>query len=215
MNCNQLASCLNEYMDREIPDPDRIVLDQHIQGCASCQGLLAREQRLRQALHQIPVAGPSADFYRHAMAGAVQTARPARRAHWTAAATAALAASVATWFVTSHFLAVTESQTASPVATITMAMDEARTVNLVFNSESAIDDARLSLRLPPGVELASHRNRQEFRWKTHLHPGNNVLPLDLVVRDGSGGDLIASLSHAGDHKTFRVRVSILSRSNIT
>lgn len=215
MDCSQLARCLNEYMDREIPDADRVVLDQHIQGCAPCQGLLAREQRLRQALHQIPVAGPSDDFYGHAMARAVQPVRPARLAHWKAAATAALAASVATWFITAHDSLVTTPQATSPVATITMAMDETRTINLVFNSESAIDDARLSLRLPPGVELATYRDRQEFRWKTHLHAGNNMLPLDLVVRDGAGGDLIARLSHAGDHKTFRVRVTVLTRSNIT
>lgn len=215
MDCNQLARCLNEYMDREIPDSERVVLGQHVEGCASCQGLLAREQRLRLAMHQIPVAGPSADFYRHAMTRAVQPLRPTRRVHWMAAATAALAASVATWFITSHVSAVMTPPTVSPVATITMAMDEPRTVKLVFNSESAIDDARLSLQLPPGVELASHRDRREFRWKTHLRPGNNILPLDLVVRDGAGGDLVARLSHAGDHKTFRVRVTVFSRSNIT
>ena len=215
MDCNQLAGCLNEYMDREIPDPERVVLDQHIQGCACCQGLLAREQRLRLALHQIPVAGPRADFYRHAMTRAVQPMRPAHRVHWVAAATAALAASVATWFITGHFTAVMTPQTMSPVATITMAMDETRTVKLVFNSESAIDDAQLSLQLPAGIELASHGDRRQFRWKTHLNPGNNILPLNLVVRDGAGGDLVARLSHAGDHKTFRVKVTVFPRSNIT
>lgn len=213
MNCNQLARCLDQYMDRDVPDADRIVLDQHIQDCATCQGMLAREQRMRQALRQLPVAESRADFYGRAMENAMRPARPARTAHWMVATTAALAASVATWFFTGHFSQLAAPPAVSPVATVTMAIHETRTINLVFNSAAAMDDARLSLRLPPGVELAQYRNRQDFRWKTHLHPGTNTLPLDLVVRDGVGGDLVARLSHAGKHKIFRVKVTVFTRSN--
>jgi len=213
MNCNQLARCLDQYMDRDVPDADRIVLDQHIQDCASCQSLLAREQRLRQVLRQLPVAEPRADFYGRAMARAMQPERPAHRANWKVATTAALAASVVAWFGIGHYSQLAEPPTVSPVATVTMAIHETRTIHLVFDSETAMNDARLSLRLPPGVELAQYRDRQDFRWKTQLHPGKNTLPLDLIVRDGVGGDLVARLSHEGNYKIFRVKVTVFTRSN--
>jgi hypothetical protein len=213
MNCNQLAGSLDRYLDRDLPDADRTVLDRHVQDCAICQGLLAREQRMRRALRQLPVPEPGTDFYRRAMAGATQPARPARLAHWKVGATAAIAASLATWFMVPHISDVTVPQAEAPVATVTMAMNETRTIHLVFNSRSGIDDARLRLQLPPGIELANHGDRREFRWKTRLRPGNNTMPLELVVRDGAGGDLIAQLSHAGDQKTFRVKVTIFTRSN--
>lgn len=213
MTCNQLARCLDQYLDGDVPEADRAGLDQHIQDCASCQALLARELRLRQALRQLPVAAPRPELYDHAMAHAAQAGRRSRLANWKVATAAALAASLATWFVIGQFSGFTTPPAVSPVAEVTMAMNETRTIQLVFNSERVIDDARLSLRLPPGVELANHRNRQDFNWKTRLHPGNNTLPLELVVRDGAGGDLVARLSHGGDQKTFRVKVTILARSS--
>jgi hypothetical protein len=213
MTCNQLALSLDQYMDGEVLGLDRAALDRHIQQCAVCKKLLAREQRLRQDLRQLPAAEPSPDFFRNAMANTVRAGRRTRTATWLVATTAALAASLATWFVIGQFSGLAAPKADSPVATVTMAMDETRTIQLVFNSERAIDDARLSLQLPPGVELAKHGDRQHFNWKTRLHPGNNTLPLELVVRDGAGGDLVARLTHAGDQKTFRVKVTIATRSN--
>ena len=213
MTCNRLAQCLDQYVDGDVPRIDRAALEQHIRDCAFCQGLLLREQQMRQVLRQLPVPEPRPDFYGRAMAQVMQTRRRARLANGTVATAAALAASLATWFIVGHFSELTAPRVDSPVAAVTMAIDETRTIQLVFNSEHAIDDARLSLLLPPGVELVNHRNRQHFHWKTRLHPGNNTLPLQLIVRDGAGGDLVARLTHAGDQKTFRVKVTILSRSS--
>jgi hypothetical protein len=132
------------------------------------------------------------------------------------AATAALAASAATWFVTGHISPTTAAPPmATPVATVTMTRQEIRTIQLVFNSEAAMNDAQLSLQLPSGVELARHRNRRDFLWNTRLQTGKNILPLDLVVREGAGGELVARLSHAGKMKTFRINVAVSTRSEYT
>lgn len=213
MHCDRLERCLDQYMDRDVPEADRAALDQHIDECATCQGLLAREQRLRNAMRQLPVAEPQADFYARAMARAAQAAPATRRMHWRFAAAAALAASIATWFVVGHFTQPVAPTSASPVATVTMAVNEARTIQLVFDSATAVKDARLSLKLPPGVELANHRDRRDFRWKTQLRAGKNTLPLDLVVRDGVGGDLVARLSQGSDFRIFKVKVTVFTRSN--
>jgi len=99
---------------------------------------------------------------------------------------------------------------ASPIATVTLTLHETRTVSWFFGSATEIPEARLTLRLPPGVELAGYRGRQVVHWKTSLRPGKNVLPIELILQEGSGGDLVARLEQQGKHKTFRMRVAAAS-----
>jgi len=94
------------------------------------------------------------------------------------------------------------------MASVTMTLQETRTIRLVFAAPADMSDASLSLSLPPGVELAGHEGRHEIRWKTSLQRGKNVLPLKLVAREGSGGELVAHLEHGDRQKTFRVRVMV-------
>jgi hypothetical protein len=44
--------------------------------------------------------------------------------------------------------------------------------------------------------------------RADLEPGNNALPLTLVARSGSGGQLAARLRHAGEQKTFVVDLTV-------
>ena len=212
MSCNILACCLDAFVDRELPDAERSQIERHAAECAACGALLAREQQLRQALRQLPLPEPDAAYLDRAFARARHPELRVRNANWKVVATAALAASVATWFVAGHFTPALMPQADKPVATVSMAIHETRTIHLVFESATAIESAELRLSLPPGVELAQHRNRQEFAWKTRLRAGKNWMPLQLVVRDGSGGDLVARLSHEGMQKTFRVKVTVPMRS---
>lgn len=212
MDCNRLARSLDSYMDHDLPDADRVALEEHIPGCACCQNLLLREQRLRQRLQLSPVP-QRRGFYAMALARATQPRLPSRFSTWKAATAAALAASVATWFLTGNLLQLQQPEAVSPVAGVTMAMYESRTINLVFDSATDIANARLALTLPSGIELASHGHRRSINWKTQLRAGRNVLPLDLVVRGGSGGNLVARLSSEGKEKTFRMQFTIAKRSN--
>ena len=68
MDCNRLARSLDSYMDHDLPDADRVALEEHIPGCACCQNLLLREQRLRQRLQLSPVP-QRRGFYAMALAG--------------------------------------------------------------------------------------------------------------------------------------------------
>ncbi|MGQ0835502.1 MAG: anti-sigma factor family protein [Gammaproteobacteria bacterium] len=210
MGCNRLASCLDAFLDGDMPDGERRALETHVRDCADCGTLLARERRLQRALKAQPVSEPGADVLERALSNAVASGTRHRRTRWlTAAVGGALAAGFALWMAIGAFQQqLPATSPAAPVASVTMTLHEPRTIQLVFAAPAEIENARLSLSLPPGVELVGHDGRREIRWRTTLQPGKNVLPLALVMREGDGGELVARLSHGSRQKVFRVRVMV-------
>ena len=83
-----------------------------------------------------------------------------------------------------------------------------RSVNLVFNSATAVEDVLLVVDLPMGVELAAYPGRMQIRWATSLQAGNNRLPLELIAVDGMGGEIVATLQSEGTEKVFRIDVEV-------
>ena len=63
--------------------------------------------------------------------------------------------------------------------------------------------------LPEGVEVDGFPGQREIVWMTSLKEGRNVLPLTLLATSPVGGELLATLRHENDDKTFRVRVKVI------
>jgi hypothetical protein len=91
---------------------------------------------------------------------------------------------------------------------VTMALEEPRTVNLVFSSTSALESAMLTVSLPEGIELAGFPGQREISWETSLNEGKNLLPLKLVALTATGGELLARLEHDDRNRTFRLQVDV-------
>jgi Putative zinc-finger len=210
MSCNRLAICLDAFLDGDIQQDERAALEAHIRECAECESLLAREHRLQQTLKARPVPEPTTDVLEQMLSTAVHRGtRQQRSRWWSAAVGGALAAGLAAWMLLGPLQQrPIASPPSAPVASVTMTLQETRTIRLVFASPADMGDARLSLSLPSGVELVGHEGQREIRWKTQLQRGKNVLPLKLVAHEGSGGELIAQLKHGEHQKTFRVRVLV-------
>jgi hypothetical protein len=102
-------------------------------------------------------------------------------------------------------------RTPEPTA-VTLTVDEPRTVNLLFESRTAVDDVQFIVDLPAGIELRDRVGVRRVAWKTHLVAGNNLLPLTLVARNGRGGQLAARLEHGESKKTFVVDIAVSPRS---
>jgi hypothetical protein len=227
MNCNQLSNCIDAYMDGELPQDARAALDLHVSGCAACGALRAHELRLQRALKAQPVVEPGADALERALSIAAHTGARRTGVRRNVGIGAALAAGLAVVAVIGSLrqpapVTSAPAQLASvpapvPAATpaavapesrVTLTRTQTRTIQLVFGTRAELNDARLILSLPPGVELAGRSGQREVRWRTSLQRGNNVLPLELVVREGTGGEIVARLEHGSRHKTFRVRVTV-------
>jgi hypothetical protein len=91
---------------------------------------------------------------------------------------------------------------------VTIAMEQPRTVNLVFASAQALDSATLTVTLPDGVELDGFPGQREVTWETSLDEGRNLLPLTLIALTPVGGELLARLEHDDRDRTFRLRLDV-------
>ena len=81
-------------------------------------------------------------------------------------------------------------------------------VKLAFSSETALEDARLTLSLPVGVELMGYDGQTDLSWNTDLEEGTNVLRLPLIGRVAASDVLVARLEHPSGAKTFRLPVTV-------
>lgn len=94
---------------------------------------------------------------------------------------------------------------------VTLALDEPRSVNLVFDSRAPVGDVELTVDLPLGIEIVDRPGERRVVWHTTLAAGSNALPLTLVARSGMGGELAALLRHSDERKTFVVELDVEER----
>lgn len=213
MICRQFHDQFDDYLDGDLDTVTAGQFEQHLEACEQCHQSLHRERRLRQALQDYGLASaptPDATFFARALLrAAAQGGRQQRQHSWLKGFGSAVAAGLALWIIGGMLLqSPWSSDPVVTVPTISMALEEPRTVNLVFSSAEALVDASLTISLPAGIELAGFQGQREISWITSLRAGRNVLPLKLIASSPQGGELLATLRHGGDDKTFRLQVTV-------
>ena len=214
MTCKQLNDHLDDYVDGNLDAAAADQLEQHVVSCESCQQLLNREQRLRDVLREYgdsSVPTPDTAFYDQALVRAAHVGSRQQQKHWWLKGFgSAVAAGLALWVIGGMLLKSPEiNAPGATVPMISMTLEEPRTINLVFSSATALEDATLTVSLPQGVELAGFQGQREISWITSLSAGRNVLPLKLIATSPLGGEILAILQHENDDKTFRLQVSVI------
>jgi anti-sigma factor RsiW len=215
MTCRRIETQLDDYLDGALDSGARAAVEQHAADCIDCGSLLERATALKGIVAALPVDGPDPDFFDEALRQAAlqsEQAKPRPIARgWYAGA---IAAGLATIAIVG--MLVNGTDTAPPaqglpagVAQVAMAVEESRTINLVFASEEALESVSLTVELPEGVELANYPGKDRVLWSTRLQAGKNVLPLELVALGGTGGELVATMRRDGKEKVFRVNIAVL------
>ena len=212
MTCNDLNNALDDYLDGRVDAAGTARLDQHVETCSECRHRVAEENHLRSALlayADSSVPQPAEGFFDRALIRATHNGSRKQRNRWMMTGFGgAIAAGFAVWLVAGMLLqSPTLPQTSIPE--ITMALEEPRTVNLVFASADELVDATLTVILPAGLELAGFQGQSEVTWMTSLSKGKNVLPLKLIATMPLGGELMATLRHEDDDRTFRLQVTVI------
>ena len=209
MNCQSLKDNLDDFVDGHLDAGVAAGLKVHVDNCEQCAAQVRAAQELKDRLQEFRrtgVAMPDDEFFANAVTrAAVAGSRKARTKYWLRGFGSAIAASLALFAATLLFLR-------EPVETgpqVTMALEQPQTVNLVFASATELVDATLTVALPQGVSLAGFEGQQEVTWVTSLKEGKNILPLRLIATTPAGGELLATLEHEDDDRTFRVTVSVI------
>ena len=94
---------------------------------------------------------------------------------------------------------------------VTLGVAEPHTVNLLFTSRTQLTDVRFTVDLPAGIELSGYAGVRRIAWRAPLAAGNNLLPLTLVARAGTGGQLAARLQRGSSQRTFVVDLAVGER----
>jgi len=169
-----------------------------------------QDQEIQGLLRDYPMPTADAGFYDQALLRATHEGSRRQRNRWLMTGFgAAIAATLAIWAVGGMLLSTPElPDPAAAIPGVTIALEEPRTVNLVFASETRLDAATLTVSLPEGVELQGFPGLREITWETSLNEGKNLLPLTLVAMSHAGGELLARLEHDDRDRTFRLRVDV-------
>ena len=150
---------------------------------------------------------PDAHFFDQALIAAERLGvRQQHKRSWMTGFGSAVAAGLAVWILSGVIMDTPTTDSAIP--TITMALEEPRTINLVFSSASALENATLTVTLPDGIEIAGFEGQREITWVTDLKAGKNLLPLRLIATMPTTGELLATLRHGEDDRTFRLLVDV-------
>lgn len=68
MNCERVRELLSDYLNGDLPLPERVLLEQHIETCSSCRAELRKLEKVRSILVSFPVVEPPPDFARRVLA---------------------------------------------------------------------------------------------------------------------------------------------------
>ncbi len=214
MSCTHINEKLDDYMDGALDDAETASLDRHIESCDSCRQTVESEQGLRRLLKDYPVPAPDAAFLDRALAQASHVSTlvntKSQRNRWIMTGFGgAIAAGLIAWIIGGTLLQTPDvTDPAASIPGVTMALEEPRTVNLVFSSATELVDAVLTVNLPAGIEIEGFAGLREITWITSLQAGKNILPLKLIATTPHGGVLLARLEHDDRDRTFRIRMTV-------
>ncbi len=168
------------------------------------------EQEVLELLKDYPMADASAGLYDQALARATHEGSRRQRNRWVMTGFgSAIAAGLVLWLIGGFFLTAPNLPEAdASIPGIAMTLEEPRTINLMFASETALESATLTVTLPDGVELAGFPGLREIAWETSLVEGKNYLPLELIALTPVGGEVLARLEHNNRDRTFRLRIEV-------
>lgn len=171
-----------------------------------------QDSQIQALLKDYPMPAADAGFYDQALVRATHEGSRRQRNRWLLTGFgAAIAATIAVWMIGGMLLTtpqLPDTNADSAIPGVTVALEEPRTVNLVFASATALESAVLTVSLPDGIELAGFPGQREITWETSLKKGRNLLPLTLVALTPTGGELLARLEHDNRDRTFRLRVDV-------
>jgi len=92
---------------------------------------------------------------------------------------------------------------------VTMAVDEVRTIDLVFESLTPYSEATLAVTLPSMVELSGESGNGEAQWPVALAVGTNSLPVSVRAKEPGRGYLSARIEADEPVGVYRVFITVM------
>lgn len=226
MNCQQFTQHLEDFLDGYVETGTATSMQSHLDNCQSCQVKFQAQQEFRARLRALPVPEPSTNFEDRVLRAAIQAGKlqqtenltvkrnkqlPLHEKHHRAGFIkgfgTALAAGLALWIIVG-VLPVKQSEQLPAAQGVTIAVRQVQTVTLAFQTVSALENARITIRLPENVEIVGYEGKSELAWNTNLKKGDNILKLPIKANALVNGKIVAEILHQNQVKTIGIEIQV-------
>jgi len=209
MKCTDIQKYLDDYLDDAMSLGEQKAVESHIEQCATCQQALEEYRNVRQALRSLPVEDASPDFEAKVFAEVRNHYGAHNGKHFgnrfVAGFATAMVASLALWFTSTVYSPqFDDTMPQSGPQVVNLAMNQARTVKLMFDAPTDLAGVTLTVELPENIELEGYTGQKQLVWQTNLNKGQNILALPVIAIGNGQGELVAQLNYGDKTQRFRI-----------
>ena len=207
MNCTDINTQLNDYLDDQLTPELKLAFDQHLSTCSSCRKLVNDSLDLNSKLANIDdIPGPRSNFEERVFTK-VRQQYPVERGtptRFIAGFSTAVAASLAIWLTSTVLITDPAIESHNMIS---ISVNEIKTIKLMIDAQSAFENVDLSINVPEHMQIDGYPGYQQLSWKTNLQKGSNILELPLMAVEHGKGELIAQIKYGDKTQTFRVELT--------
>lgn len=211
MHCKDFDIAIDDWLDGALDHRAADTVEQHLAHCPGCRRLADQALALQASLRALPAPEMSADLVERLLGSDKATVPVEKRRYQRGLAIAAslvLAVTAASLLYQGAeqrpSLAKLEGNTSQQW--VSLAVAEPRNVRLALSAADDLDNARLTIVLPEGVEFQGHPGRRELSWTTSLRQGENRLVLPLIATMRSDSELVLRIEHGDKQREMRVGI---------
>ena len=201
MNCTDINTHIDDYLDAQLSQQDQLAFEQHVSKCADCRQDVELAKSILTDLKNLSIPQPSANFEQRVFAEVSRQHKDHHRFTFATGFATAAVASLAIWFAST--VMVPDALIEQPLM-ISVAMNQTQTVRLLFDSQIDIEQAKLSIDLPDNMQLDGYPGHRALSWQINLIKGQNILALPVMAIQHGRGELVAQVSYGDKVKTYRL-----------
>ena len=207
MNCEKFHQQLDDYLDGQLAESEKLELEKHIDSCNECHLYYGQAALLQHQIKHLSVPEPQPGFEERLFAKLESNSKKTNGIHWFPASLGgAMAAMLLMWLTI--FSQQQDSDNGLQQLTIEMGQAQTKIVQLVFNSPDSFNEATFTIELPENLELQGYPVNRMISWQSQLKKGRNSLALPLVSIGKVKGEVVARLSSGEQSKEFRMKVNM-------
>jgi len=208
MKCEDIVELAQSGESGVMDETGRQFVVEHVAQCSECQDAIRAVEAARWLRNQ-EVEPASDDLFTRTMGAVVSQGQPASKrdlGFWMG--TGVGGAIAAALFAVVVALGLLGSPTPQDTrnAQFYVSMTEPRELNIAIDANSELRNAKVTVSVFGGVELAGYASQRLLTWNTDLDAGVNKLSIPIIALDKSGGQVIVRLEHPDSHQEFLVKL---------
>lgn len=211
LNCKECIINQDDYLDNQLPHALYEDMTSHLAVCPECQAMMRENRELLQGLRTLESPPPSPGFLKLAMENAVRAERQRLHKKWffQYAAVAAMVCLVVLVSLKFSPWMAPNPNTGQSAPGVILSLHESKDVILLVQSARALDNATITINLPPQLMLANNPGLRQISWQADIKAGKNLIPLPLVATVAGLTKITAKIEHEDRVKAMSMQVEVV------